>query len=192
MADVLSKISDDLNELGAQADMLIGLDRSIITQLSDLKNTVQQQQIDPKAAQAIIDHIDLIKGNLAKAVTEVQAATASNGPGTGTPTPTPQPAATVTQFSLAAAGPFVADTPFGFDVRALDVTGTTVTTYLGPAHFSSDVGGQSVPNDDYTFVPSDNGVHSFQATLPAGTHTITVTEAGNPAIIGTLTVVVNG
>lgn len=173
--DKLTLIDGKIDELGAtwKAD------------LAALKSTIVQQEISPEAQKAITTHLDEILGRLEGGISDAKSA------GVAMPGPTPPPAATVTQFRMSATTPAspIADSPFSFELAALDAAGAIVPSYLGAAHFTSDVGGNSVP-EDYLFVPSDNGVHTFQAAFPAGTHAITVTEAGNPAIIGTLTVVV--
>lgn len=187
MSDTQDKILADLTTVKEQQGRLIGFVETFRTQLADLKATIQQQQLDATAEKKILDAVDQIRDDSAAELAKIAADNAGT-------TPTPQPAATVTQFAIKPVNPTVspvADAPFAFDLAATDITGAPVPSYTGTAHFTSDVGGQSVPNDDYTFVPADNGVHAFQATFPAGTHTITVTEAGNPAIIGTMTVVVS-
>jgi hypothetical protein len=63
-----------------------------------------------------------------------------------------------------------------FTVTALNADGTTDTSYTGTVHLaSSDPNASLLAN--YTFSPTDKGVHTFSATLKAaGTQSITVTD----------------
>src|SRR5262249_31076273 len=84
---------------------------------------------------------------------------------TGSATPVTVVAAALSQFgvSTSAANPTIAGTPFDVTVTAPDAYGNTVTSYTGTVTFSSgDPYGASVPAD-YTFQPSDQGVHTFAA-----------------------------
>jgi hypothetical protein len=83
-----------------------------------------------------------------------------------------------------------AGTPLGFTVTALDAFGNTATGYHGTVHFSSTDAAATLPND-YTFTPSDSGVHGFSATLrTAGNSNVTVADVGTPTATGTASVTV--
>jgi uncharacterized repeat protein (TIGR03803 family) len=61
-------------------------------------------------------------------------------------------------------------------VTALDSNGRLVPSYTGTVHFTSS-DGQAVLPVDYTFVPSDQGVHNFTITLKsAGSQSIGVAD----------------
>jgi hypothetical protein len=67
-------------------------------------------------------------------------------------------------------------------VRALDAYGNTVTSYSGTVHFTSSDSHAVLP-PDYTFQPSDTGVHAFVVTLvTAGTQALRVTDTANSSI----------
>ncbi len=72
-------------------------------------------------------------------------------------------------------------TPLSFTVTAADSTGTTVTTYSGTVHFTS--------NDSKAVLPADSplvsGVGKFSATLnTSGNESITATDTSNAAVTG--------
>jgi hypothetical protein len=98
-------------------------------------------------------------------------------------------AAAVSQFavSTSAANPDIAGTPFNVTVTAQDAYGNTATSYTGTVHFTSgDPYGASLPAD-YTFQPTDQGVHTFAAgaiLYTAGSQSVTATDTGNPALAG--------
>jgi predicted outer membrane repeat protein len=72
-----------------------------------------------------------------------------------------------------------------FTVMVRDASGNTVTGYLGTLHFSSSDGQASLPAD-YTFTSSDNGVHTFSATLKAaGTQSLTVKDTATSNLTAT-------
>jgi hypothetical protein len=83
-------------------------------------------------------------------------------------------------------GSVTAGTPFDLVVTVQDLYDNTVTGYTGTVTFTTSDPGGSVPVD-YTFTPSDNGVHTFplQATLIlAGSQTITATDTTTSTITG--------
>src|SRR5262249_58934703 len=57
-----------------------------------------------------------------------------------------------------------AGTAQSFTAAATDVYGNVVTGYRGTVHFSSSDARAVLPAD-YTFTATDNGVHTFPATL---------------------------
>jgi hypothetical protein len=87
----------------------------------------------------------------------------------------------------------VAGTPFGVTVTIQDAYNNTATGYNGSVSFSSaDPHGATLPAG-YTFVPADNGSHSFAAAATlykVGTWDITVTDPGS-GIAGSANVAVS-
>jgi hypothetical protein len=84
------------------------------------------------------------------------------------------------------AGSVTAGTPFDLVVTAQDAYNNTVTGYTGTVTFTTSDPGGTVPVD-YTFTPSDNGVHTFPlgATLVlAGSQTISATDTTTTSITG--------
>jgi hypothetical protein len=81
--------------------------------------------------------------------------------------------------------PVVAGTQGMVTVAAQDQLGETVPSYRGIIHFTSrDM--QAMLPDDYTFAASDNGTHTFTATLrTAGTQSITATDTAMSSLTGT-------
>jgi uncharacterized repeat protein (TIGR01451 family) len=68
------------------------------------------------------------------------------------------------------------------------VDSSTVTTYLGTVHITSSDTLAVLPAD-YTFIPSDSGVHNFQVTLSSlGSQTITITDTHSSGFTGTASV----
>jgi hypothetical protein len=80
--------------------------------------------------------------------------------------------------------PSTAGTAGTFTVTAKDPYGNVATGYAGTVHLTSS-DAQAVLPADYTFAASDNGVHSFSATLrTAGEQSLTATDAAAPAVTG--------
>ncbi len=71
-------------------------------------------------------------------------------------------------------------------VTAQDQYFNTATTYPGTVQFTS-TDGQAVLPADYTFVPGDNGVHTFSGVIlgTVGVQSITATDADDALIAGT-------
>ena len=70
-------------------------------------------------------------------------------------------------------------------VTAKDPLGNPATAYIGTVHFTSSDSLAVLPAD-YTFVPADNGTHTFNVTLKtAGTQSITATDTGTGSITST-------
>jgi uncharacterized repeat protein (TIGR03803 family) len=80
--------------------------------------------------------------------------------------------------------PTTAGASGSFAVTVLNPDGTTNTGYTGTIHFTSTDPQAGLPAD-YTFQASDQGVHTFTATLyTAGSQVITGTDTGNSSITG--------
>ena len=74
--------------------------------------------------------------------------------------------------------PSVAGASHTFTVAAKDGAGNTLTGYTGTIHFTS-TDGQAVLPSTYTFSASDNGDHTFSATLETvGNQSISVADGG--------------
>ena len=83
--------------------------------------------------------------------------------------------------------PITAGTASDVIVTAVDSAGTTDATYVGTVTFSSSDGAATFPVD-YTFVPADLGVHTFDDGVTmntAGEQTITAADTVTGTIIGT-------
>ena len=104
-------------------------------------------------------------------------------------------AATATHFTLTAPPNATAGAAFSVAVTALDQFGNTATGYTGTAHFTkTDNGAGSAVPADYTFLASDNGVHTFAngvMLVTAGAQTITATDTITSSIAGSASVTVN-
>jgi hypothetical protein len=77
-------------------------------------------------------------------------------------------------------------------VTAADATGTVVTGYNGTIAFTSSDGQATLPAR-YTFVPADNGVHTFLAGVTlrtAGPQMVTATDIASAGITGSQTVTI--
>jgi hypothetical protein len=94
-------------------------------------------------------------------------------------TPAPQ------AFSFVVSGfpsPTTAGVAGSFTVTAKNTDGTTATNYTGTVHFTSSDPLAVLPAD-YTFIATDQGVHTFTATLKtAGTQSIIVADRTTPTI----------
>ncbi len=92
---------------------------------------------------------------------------------------------TVSGFS----SPRTAGVAGNFSVVAKDAFGNTATGYGGTVHFTSSDPSATLPSN-YTFVGSDNGAHTFSATLKtAGSQSITATDTVNGSITGSQTAI---
>ena len=71
-----------------------------------------------------------------------------------------------------------------FSVTARDAFGNTATAYRGVAHFGSSDSQAALPAN-YTFTATDNGVHTFNATLKtASTQSLSATDTLSASITG--------
>ncbi|HXA18384.1 MAG TPA: lamin tail domain-containing protein [Thermoanaerobaculia bacterium] len=96
-------------------------------------------------------------------------------------------AQSATHFSVSAPATVTSGVSFNVTVTALNASNAVVTSYNGTVHFSSGSNG-SLPAD-YTFVPGDNGTHTFSATLTTtGAQSI---DAGDGSISGSANLTVN-
>jgi uncharacterized repeat protein (TIGR02543 family) len=93
----------------------------------------------------------------------------------------------INPIKLAVSGyisPSVAGDSHSFTVTAQDALDNTITDYTGTVHFSSS-DSQAVLPADYTFGSTDNGTHSFIATLKtAGNQSISATDTVTSSISG--------
>ena len=91
----------------------------------------------------------------------------------------------IKNFTVAAPSSTPAGTAFNVTVTAIQSTGGTFTPYTGTVHFTTTASSANLPAD-YTFVPSDNGVHIFSVTLnTGGNQTVTVTDIVTSSATGT-------
>src|SRR5512133_2171381 len=82
-------------------------------------------------------------------------------------------------------GTITAGVPFDLTVTALNQNGSTDSNYNGSIYFTS-TSASSVLPATYSFVPADNGTHTFSVTLTSsGSQTITVFDATTSGRSGT-------
>jgi ELWxxDGT repeat protein len=97
----------------------------------------------------------------------------------------------VTHFRIDAPAGVTAGMVFGITVTALDANNRAVAGYVGTIHFTNTRGLASLPAD-YTFVPGDQGRHTFLVTLrSAGSQTLTIKDKSSPGLTGSATVTVS-
>ncbi len=91
-------------------------------------------------------------------------------------------------YQLTAPAGAVAGVPFNITVTAQNPSGGhgTDTSFIGTIHFTSTDGAATLPSD-YLFASSDQGVHTFSATLQNVSSSITATDTVNGAITATTT-----
>jgi predicted outer membrane repeat protein len=83
--------------------------------------------------------------------------------------------------------PATTGVPGSFTVTARDSGGNTVAGYTGKVHFTSSDPAAVLPAD-YTFTSSDNGSHTFTATLNTlGTQLLTATDSATSSVTGSQT-----
>jgi hypothetical protein len=100
-----------------------------------------------------------------------------------TQTETVIPGAT-SKFKLTAPSAVTNGTPFNVTITAQDSYGNTTPGYTGTINFRSSDGAAVLPAN-YTFLSTDNGVHTFSVTLnTVGTQTVTATDTTNSQITG--------
>jgi hypothetical protein len=105
--------------------------------------------------------------------------------GTGTSTPSsPFTIYKATHFGLSVSETqFAAGTAIAVTVTALDALNQPDPSYAGTVHFSSTASPLADLPPDYTFVPADNGQHTFAVTLKrSGLQTVTVADVLKPTV----------
>ena len=103
----------------------------------------------------------------------------------GSTTFTVSPAAASSLVVAGFSSPVTAGQTGTVTVTARDPYGNTATGYRGSVHFSSTDPQASLPAN-YTFTSSDNGVHTFSATLKtAGSQSITATDLATTSLTAT-------
>ncbi len=126
-------------------------------------------------------------------IAELHVPTLKNVAFTGTFTYT-APAATMFKVSTTGSS-FAAGTPINLTVAAFDNSNDPAIGYTGTVHFSTtDPGLGVILPPDYSFVPSDNGVHVFSAgvtLVTTGIQTVTVVDTVTSSIAGTLNLTVS-
>ena len=126
-----------------------------------------------------------------------QTLTATAGAATGTSNPiTVISNGVLAQFAITGApSSTTAGTPFTIVVTAEDSGGNPVTSYTGTVHFkSTDTGTAVVLPLDYTFLPAENGVHTFTTgvtLVTAGAQTVGVADTTTTTATGSATITVN-
>jgi hypothetical protein len=99
---------------------------------------------------------------------------------------------TATTFTVGAPANAIAGDPFTIVITARDANGNVATGYLGQVHFSSNDGAATLPAD-YTMLPEDAGVHTFEYAVTlrtSGTRSVTVSDASNGSVTGSTNVTV--
>jgi hypothetical protein len=82
--------------------------------------------------------------------------------------------------------------PFSITVTALDPFNRTITSYNHKVHFVSTDHQASLPGD-FTFSPTNGGMHTFMVTLgTAGSQIVRVSDVNEPAVTGTATLTITG
>lgn len=95
------------------------------------------------------------------------------------------PAAASTMMVYGFSSPITAGTAGSFTVMLKDAYGNVARGYTGTVHFTSSDAKAVLPAN-YTFTSSDQGKHTFSATLKtAGTQSITATDTVNASLHGT-------
>ncbi len=88
------------------------------------------------------------------------------------------------QFKLTAPSAATKGTAFNVTVTAQDKYGNTTPAYTGTIHFTSSDSAAVLPAN-YTFLSTDNGVHTYSVTLnTVGTQTVTATDTPNSQFTG--------
>jgi hypothetical protein len=88
------------------------------------------------------------------------------------------------QFKLTAPSAVTRGVAFNVTVTAQDKYGNTTPTYTGTIHFTSSDSAAALPAN-YTFLSTDNGVHTFSVTLnTVATQTVTATDTPNSQFTG--------
>ncbi len=102
-------------------------------------------------------------------------------------------AGTLDHYSVVAAASTTAGAPFSVTVTAQDGDNNTITDYTGTVHFTSSDAQAGLPAD-YTFVPGDDGSHTFTSGVTlktAGSQSVAVSDTVQTLVTGSATVSVN-
>jgi uncharacterized delta-60 repeat protein len=87
-------------------------------------------------------------------------------------------------FQITGSSSLTAGKAGSFTVTALNADGSVNTGYTGTVHFTSSDPKAVLPAD-YTFIATDQGVHTFNATLKtAGSQSITATDTATSTTVG--------
>jgi hypothetical protein len=98
---------------------------------------------------------------------------------------------TTAQLPLTGPASASAGVAFNITVSAQNINCNTNPAYAGTVHFTTS-DGQAILPADYTFVPADNGVHTFIITLrAAGRQVVAVTDIANNSLGGSAQINVN-
>jgi len=93
--------------------------------------------------------------------------------------------AQATSLRVSAPTNVAAGAPVQVTVTAVDQNGYTLPAYIGTVHFTSSDPAAVLPAN-YSFKPSDNGVHTFTVTLNTlGAQSITATDTAMGSVLGT-------
>jgi hypothetical protein len=93
-------------------------------------------------------------------------------------------------LAISVTSPETAGTAFNITVTALDASNNVDPTYADTVHFTSTDPAAVLP-PDYTFMSSDNGVHTFSVTLRTrDSQSITATDTSDATINGTASLTV--
>jgi hypothetical protein len=93
-------------------------------------------------------------------------------------------AAAASKFRVSGYPATTAGTSHSFTVTAMDAYGNVATGYRGTVHFTSSDTQAGLPAN-YTFIATDNGVHTFSATLKtAASQSLTATDTVTSGITG--------
>jgi Putative Ig domain/NHL repeat len=93
-------------------------------------------------------------------------------------------AGAVSKFIISGYPATTAGTSHSFSVAATDAYGNVIAGYRGTVHFTSSDAKAGLPSN-YTFTATDQGVHTFSATLKtAGSQTLTATDTVTSSITG--------
>ena len=88
------------------------------------------------------------------------------------------------KFKLTSPSAVTHGVAFNLTITAQDKYGNTTPTYTGTIHFTSTDGAAVLPAN-YTFLSTDNGVHTFSVTLnTVGSQTVTATDTPSSPITG--------
>jgi hypothetical protein len=108
---------------------------------------------------------------------------------TGTSNSIAVSAAAATHFAVSGPASVTAGNAFNLTVTALDAYGNVATGYRGTVKFASSDNSATLPGK-YIYTASDNGVHTFPGLVlkKKGTQTITVFDASDRSILGTISI----